>query len=104
MKAVGTRATFRIFAGFAAVSGLIYFAFNHLYMRKRPSQGVDITKADTTKPENSSINLSTIDTTNGIIIQEVIVKEDMLPYEDALTNLGYEDTEINEDDYQTTKP
>jgi len=44
MKAVGTRATYRIFAAATLVAGIIYALFNHFYFRRRASTRRDITK------------------------------------------------------------
>lgn len=45
MKAFGTRPTYQIFAVISLVTGLIYFFFNALYLKKRPQvEGNDIVK------------------------------------------------------------
>ncbi|KAF5300957.1 hypothetical protein FQA39_LY10927 [Lamprigera yunnana] len=95
MKCVGTRTTFQIFSAMAAISGLIYFCFNHFYMRKWPSEGTDITKKD------SPIDgLSVTDGNNKLHSVtnrfDSPVKQDPVQYEDALTNYAYENTENEE--------
>ncbi|KAK4871463.1 hypothetical protein RN001_015587 [Aquatica leii] len=90
MKYIGTRATFQIFAAISAITGLLYFCINYFYMRKWPSEGTDITKKDSLK---CNPDLSGIDLKNKLSCPETPIKQDPLPYEDAITNYGYEDTE-----------
>ncbi|KAK5639361.1 hypothetical protein RI129_011853 [Pyrocoelia pectoralis] len=92
MKYIGTRSTFQVFAAVAAVTGMVYFCFNHFYMRKWPSEGRDITKKDSLKHTAGVNDINLNDKVNGVEKQESALK-DPLPYEDALTNYGYEDTE-----------
>lgn len=49
MKAVGTRPTYQIFAAVTFMMGIVYFFFNHLYLRKHQVEGNDIVKK---KPKN----------------------------------------------------
>lgn len=45
MKAFGTRPTYQIFAAVTLITGIMYFFFNALYLRKRPQvEGNDIVK------------------------------------------------------------
>jgi hypothetical protein len=57
IKAYGIRSTFQKFAFFTAAVGLAYFAFYHLYMKKRPSVGTDITKKDVEKPPQGFVDV-----------------------------------------------
>ncbi|XP_031336039.1 uncharacterized protein LOC116165602 isoform X2 [Photinus pyralis] len=98
MKYVGTRTTFQIFSAVAAVTGLIYFCFNHFYMKKWPSEGRDITKKDSLQPTPSIIGVNVNEKVSDVETYESTGK-DILPYEDALTNYGYEDTENIETEY-----
>ncbi|KAF2883909.1 hypothetical protein ILUMI_22294 [Ignelater luminosus] len=104
MKTFGTRATYRIFAAAAAITGILYFIFNHFYMKKRPSEGTDITKKDPVKPPQNFVDVDLKPVANGMQQHDHIIKEDALPYEDALTNLGYEDTESDPNTQQTATP
>ncbi|KAK2582249.1 hypothetical protein KPH14_004595 [Odynerus spinipes] len=54
MKAFGTRPTYQIFAVISLVTGLMYFFFNLLYLKKRPQvEGNDIVKK---KPKTLTAN------------------------------------------------
>ncbi|XP_046473619.1 uncharacterized protein [Neodiprion pinetum] len=54
MKAFGTRPTYQIFSGMSLVTGIVYFLFNALYLRKRPQvEGNDIVKKKPKKVENA---------------------------------------------------
>lgn len=54
MKAFGTRPTYQIFAVISLVTGLMYFFFNLLYLKKRPQvEGNDIVKK---KPKTMTAN------------------------------------------------
>ncbi|XP_012265072.2 uncharacterized protein LOC105691281 [Athalia rosae] len=45
MKSVGTRPTYQILGGMSCITGIVYFLFNRLYLRKRPQvEGNDIVK------------------------------------------------------------
>lgn len=89
INAISIRATFQVFAVFTMVTGLIYVGFYHFYMKQRPSAGTDITKKDVEKPPQ--VDLATKPVVNGM--------EHEIPasYEDALTNLAFEDTEMEEE-------
>lgn len=63
MKAFGTRPTYQIFAVISLVTGLIYFFFNALYLKKRPQvEGNDIVKK---KPKTIAENQNGLD--RGIV-------------------------------------
>ncbi|XP_043494218.1 uncharacterized protein LOC122519090 isoform X1 [Polistes fuscatus] len=63
MKAFGTRPTYQIFAVISLVTGLIYFFFNALYLKKRPQvEGNDIVKK---KPKTMTSNQNGLD--RGIV-------------------------------------
>ncbi|XP_014616480.1 PREDICTED: uncharacterized protein LOC106793789 [Polistes canadensis] len=63
MKAFGTRPTYQIFAVISLVTGLIYFFFNALYLKKRPQvEGNDIVKK---KPKTMTGNQNGLD--RGIV-------------------------------------
>lgn len=93
IKIFGTRETYVLFAAGTAISGVIYFCFNQMYMKHRPSEGTDITRKDSRIPPplNDDVTKKLPEITNG----DVTAKEP-LPYEDSLTNFGYEDTETEE--------
>ncbi|RZB41634.1 major facilitator superfamily domain-containing protein 6-like [Asbolus verrucosus] len=86
----GIRSTFQNFAIFTAVTGLVYLAFHHLYMKKRPSAGTDITKKDVEKPPQGFVDVDLKTKTESH-------HEVPAVYEEALTNPAYEDTEFNEE-------
>lgn len=94
INAVTIRTTFQIFATSTAITGLIYIAFYHLYMKHRPSEGNDITKKDVEKPPKGfeDINLNSKPAANGNVEHEITPAS----YEEAVTNLAYEDTEMDQ--------
>ncbi|XP_034947864.1 uncharacterized protein [Chelonus insularis] len=62
MKAIGTRNTYRIFAVVSIITGIIYFFFNALYLKKRPQvEGNDIVKKEPKKKTMNGIEASSID-------------------------------------------
>ncbi|KAJ3639836.1 hypothetical protein Zmor_003172 [Zophobas morio] len=89
IKAYGIRSTFQKFAMFTAAFGLVYLAFYHLYMKKRPSAGTDITKKDVEKPPQGFVDVD--------LNVKAGVREVPAVYEDALANPAFEDTEFNEE-------
>ncbi|KAF5275349.1 hypothetical protein FQR65_LT04177 [Abscondita terminalis] len=91
MKFIGTRTTFQVFAAASVVSGLFYFCINYFFMRKRPSEGTDITKTGSLK-HNSGIDLRN-KVSGGLPNFDA---PESLPYEDSVINYGYEDTEGTE--------
>lgn len=90
IKPIGIRHTFQAFAVVTLIIGLIYFAFYHLYMKQRPSEGTDITKKDSLPKSGgvTDINLKeTVDTKDENFELPAAV------YEDAMCNPAYEATE-----------
>lgn len=90
IKPIGIRHTFQAFAVATLIIGLIYFAFYHLYMKQRPSEGTDITKKDSIRRKSGG--------STDVNLKENDTKEDNfeLPaavYEDAMCNPAYEATE-----------
>ncbi|KAJ8918772.1 hypothetical protein NQ315_015092 [Exocentrus adspersus] len=87
IKLIGIRSTFQSFAIGTAITGLIYFAFYHIYLKKNPSQGTDITKkdvvADSQKIEKAEL---------------AEIQADLpVVYEDAMCNPAYETTEMEDE-------
>lgn len=71
MKAFGTRPTYQIFAGITLFTGLIYFSFNLLYLKKRPQvEGNDIVKKQK-KPKKLN------DSENGIIEVDINGRQEL---------------------------
>ena len=57
MKAFGTRPTYQIFAALSLITGIIYFFFNLLYLKKQPQvEGNDIVKKKPKKLPNLNQN------------------------------------------------
>lgn len=48
MKAVGTRATYQIFAAITFITGCLYYAFNRIYIDNRRDQDKDNTDVSLT--------------------------------------------------------
>lgn len=93
IEPIGIRHTFQVFAIATTVIGFIYLSFYHLYMKKNPSQGTDITKKDSIKP----------DINDEIILKNKTELADIqsdLPvvFEDAMCNPAYETTEVENDE------
>lgn len=87
MKAFGTRPTYQIFAVISLVTGLIYFFFNALYLKKRPQvEGNDIVKKKpkTTRTENQNGGLVEIALDDEKDRQRKINEIDKKSIEDAL--------------------
>lgn len=93
INAITIRTTFQVFAISTTITGLIYVGFYHFYMKHRPSDGTDITKKDPEKPPQgfADVDLATKPVANGVD------HEVPATYEDALTNLAFEDTEMEEE-------
>ncbi|KAJ8983093.1 hypothetical protein NQ317_007135 [Molorchus minor] len=94
IKPIGIRHTFQVFAIVVTVVGFIYFGFYHIYMKKNPSQGIDITKKEKTPESFNDVNIKSK--------AEVAELQADLPvvYEDAMCNPAYETTEIEEGKYE----
>nr|CAH7750551.1 unnamed protein product [Callosobruchus chinensis] len=88
---IGIRHTFQLFSGTTLAIGLIYFGFYHMYMKKHPSQGIDITKKDSA-PE---MEKRSVDETADIHLDTPV------GYEDAMCNPAYETTEVEDEPTQT---
>lgn len=89
IKAFSIRTTFQVFAASTACAGCIYMAFYHLYMKHRPSEGTDITNKEIEKaPQDFA------DATKPVVNGND--HEIAASYEDALTNLAFEDIEMEE--------
>lgn len=86
INAISIRSTLQVFAVFTTITGFIYLAFYHFYMKHRPSDGTDITKRDAEKPPQGFVD---VDLTTPAVDHDLPVG-----YEDALTNLAFEDTEM----------
>lgn len=91
IKPIGIRSTFQCFSVVTAVTGLIYFGFYHIYMKKNPSQGTDITKKDVEIDKS----LQTDKTELADIQADLPVV-----YEDAMCNPAYETTEVEADEVE----
>lgn len=85
INAISIRTTFQVFAIFTTVAGLIYVGFYHFYMKHRPSDGTDITKKDVEKIPQGFIDVD--------LAAKPTEHDIPASYEDALTNLAFEDTE-----------
>lgn len=88
MKSLGIRETFRIFSVANAVIGITYFLFNYFFIRRRPSENAEIAK---------QISIDAIEENKTIPKDQQpksALKEEPLSYEDAFTNMGFEDTEL----------
>lgn len=96
IKSYGIRPTFQRFAMFTAATGLAYFAFYHLYMKKRPSAGTDITKKDVEKPPQGFVDVD-------LNVKAPARHDVPAVYEDALANPAFEDTEFTEESQDKTK-
>lgn len=86
-----------MFAVTTGVTGFFYLAFYHLYMKKRSAltkPSVEPTK-DVEKPPPNFENIDLSKHGHGIN-GKTEDKPIPLPYEDAVTNLAYEDTEGSE--------
>lgn len=94
IKAFGIRYTFQLFSIFTAATGLAYFAFYNLYMKKRPSQGTDITKKDVEKPPQGFVD---VDLQLKSKAGDCHHPDVPAVYEDALTNPAFEDTEFDQE-------
>ncbi|XP_060536920.1 uncharacterized protein LOC132708565 [Cylas formicarius] len=100
IKPIGIRHTFQLFALLALVTGLIYFAFYHLYMKHRPSEGTDIAKKDKSKPPDGFDNINLRNTPETLPVHDI----PPVGYEDSMCNPAYETTEDEETEMQTPKP
>lgn len=89
IEPIGIRLTFRAFAIVTTLIGFIYLSFYHLYLKKHPSQGTDITKKDSIRPE---IKVE-LDMKNKVEMMDI---QSDLPvvFEDAMCNPAYETTEV----------
>ena len=99
MKAVGTRATFQIFAGASLLTGMIYYVFNVVYLKKHPQVlSNDIVKKEPKKTKDHS-NLE-----NGSVGIDLEVKKKNLDKE-KITQ-GYDNEAYSEDQMkiEKTKP
>lgn len=93
IEMIGIRHTFQCFSVATLIIGIIYFIFYHVYMKKHPSQGTDITKKDKEKPPEgfTDINLKSKSELADIQADLPVV------YEDAMCNPAYETTEIEDE-------
>lgn len=89
INAISIRATFQVFAISTTITGLIYVGFYHFYMKHRPSDGTDITKKDVEKPTQNFVDID--------LAAKQADHDIPVGYEDALTNLAFEDTEMEEE-------
>ncbi|KAG5885718.1 hypothetical protein JTB14_022808 [Gonioctena quinquepunctata] len=92
IEPIGIRRTFQLFSVSTAVIGIIYFSFYHIYMKKHPSEGTDITKKDKPPEGFDDIDLKAK-------AEMAAVQADLpVVYEDALCNPAYETTEVEEEE------
>lgn len=93
IEPIGIRHTFQVFSVATAVIGFVYLGFYHVYLKKHPSQGTDITKKDSIKPEIQD----DIDLKNKAEIADI---QSDLPvvFEDAMCNPAYETTEVENEE------
>ncbi|XP_025829071.1 uncharacterized protein LOC108740930 [Agrilus planipennis] len=96
IKIFGTRQTYRIFSVATAVTGLLYFFFNFFYINRRKKKQEQEKETE----KKNDINMDNKDSSKDSIknTHENIIKDDALPYEDALTNYGYEGEEEEEEE------
>ncbi|XP_030746351.1 major facilitator superfamily domain-containing protein 6-like [Sitophilus oryzae] len=90
IKPIGIRHTFQVFAVFTIIIGIIYFAFYHFYIKKRPSEGTDITKKDSIKPQDT---FSEVNRKSGSLVNGEAHEVHPAVYEDAMCNPAYEASE-----------
>ncbi|VEN58323.1 unnamed protein product [Callosobruchus maculatus] len=90
---IGIRHTFQLFSGTTLVIGMVYFGFYHVYMKKHPSQGTDITKKDST--HSPKMEKKAVDETTDFHLDPPVV------YEDAMCNPAYETTEVEDEPTET---
>ncbi|KAJ8941442.1 hypothetical protein NQ318_016074 [Aromia moschata] len=96
IKPIGIRHTFQTFAVMVTVVGIIYCAFYHLYLKKNPSQGTDITKKDVEKKKGPE-HFQEVDLKAKAEIAEIQADLPVV-YEDAMCNPAYETTEIEDEE------
>nr|XP_023014442.1 major facilitator superfamily domain-containing protein 6-like [Leptinotarsa decemlineata] len=94
IEPIGIRSTFQLFSVTTALIGMIYFSFYHIYMKKHPSEGTDITKKDKVKTPEIPNN---IDQKTKSEIANIQADLPMV-YEDALCNPAYETTEVEDEE------
>nr|CAI5848679.1 unnamed protein product [Callosobruchus analis] len=90
---IGIRHTFQLFSGTTLVIGIIYVGFYHLYMKKHPSQGTDITKKDSIQSPDTE--KKSIEETADLHLDAAV------GYEDAMCNPAYETTEVEDEPTET---
>ncbi|KAF7271686.1 hypothetical protein GWI33_015479 [Rhynchophorus ferrugineus] len=90
IKPIGIRHTFQVFSILTLIIGIIYFAFYHLYIKKRPSEGVDITRKDSIPPPGT---FTDVDLKSDLHINGEAHEVPPAVYEDAMCNPAYEASE-----------
>ncbi|CAH1153761.1 unnamed protein product [Phaedon cochleariae] len=91
IEPIGIRHTFQVFSVATIIVGSIYFSFYHIYMKKHPSEGTDITKKDVPPKAPSDFDLKAMEIAD--------IQSDLpVVYEDAMCNPAYETTEAEDEE------
>ncbi|XP_043287431.1 major facilitator superfamily domain-containing protein 6-B [Venturia canescens] len=76
MKAFGTRPTYQIFAAASLITGIVYFMFNYLYLKKRPQvEGNDIVKKKPKVKKSSNIEANGLDNMGMDLVERNEIKK-----------------------------
>lgn len=106
MKAFGTRPTYQIFAVVSLVTGIVYFLFNYLYLKKRPQvEGNDIVKKKPKVKKSTNMEANGIENVGMDLVERNEIKKleadgnfERNPEEIAKDNFAR-----NQDDFEAIK-